>query len=46
MKGKEKKYGEDLRFYSKEKWQLKKQLEALKVSVAYMHMTLQHDYIS
>jgi len=40
MKNKEKKHQEDLRFYSKEKRQLKKELEALKVSVAHMHMTL------
>jgi len=36
MKGKVKKYQEDLRFYSKEKRQLKKELEALKVA-SYKH---------
>jgi hypothetical protein len=39
MKGEVKKYQEDLKFNSKEKRQLKKELEALKASVAYMHMT-------
>jgi hypothetical protein len=35
MKGEVKKYWEDLRFYRTEKRQLKKELETLKVSVAY-----------
>jgi len=39
MKGEVKKYQEDLKFYWKEKRQLKKELEAQKVSVAYIHMT-------
>ena len=46
MKGEVKKHQEDLRFYVKEKWQLKKELEVLKVSVAYMHKTLQYYHIS
>jgi hypothetical protein len=36
VKGEAKKLQDDLTFYSKEK---EKELEALKVSVAYMHMT-------
>ena len=46
MKGKEKKHREDLRFYSKEKRQLKKELAGLKVSVAHMHMTVQYYHMS
>ena len=46
MKGEVKKYGEDLRIYRTEKQQLKKELEALKVSVAYMHTTVQYYHIS
>ena len=40
MKGAVKKFQVDRRCYRKEKRQLKKELEALKVSVAYMHMTV------
>jgi hypothetical protein len=40
LQGEVKKYREDLRFYTKEKRHLKKELEALKVSVAEMHMTV------
>ena len=39
MKGKVNKHQEDSRFYLKEKRLLKKHVEALEVSVAYMHMT-------
>ena len=37
--GEERKHHTDLKFYMREKWQLKKELETLKVSVPYMHMT-------
>ena len=46
MKGKEKKHREDLRFYSREKRQLKKELAGLKVSVPHMHMTVQYYHMS
>lgn len=46
MKGKEKKHQEDLRFYSKEKRQLKKELAGLKVSVPHINITLQNYHIS
>jgi hypothetical protein len=36
----------DVTFFMTEKRQLKKELEALKVSVPYMHLTLQHYHIS
>jgi uncharacterized protein YlxW (UPF0749 family) len=39
QKGEVKKHQEDLRYYWKEKRQLKKELEALNVSVAYVHVT-------
>ena len=47
LKGEEKKSHEDLRFYLKENWQLKKKkMKALKVSVAYMRaITLQYYHI-
>jgi pantothenate synthetase len=45
LNGKEKKQLEDLRVYPKEKQQLKKKLEALKVSVAFMHVTVQYHHI-
>ena len=46
MKGEVKKLQEDLGYYMKEKRRLKKELEALKVSVAYTIMTLQYYHIS
>ncbi len=44
--GEERKHHTDLKFYMTEKRQLKKELETLKVSVPYMHMTLQYYHIS
>ena len=41
-----KKHREELSFYRKEKRQLKKELEALKVSVVQMHMTVLYYHVS
>lgn len=41
-KTEERKNCENLKFYVKEKGELKKELEAVMVSVAYMHVTVQY----
>ena len=46
LKGEERKHHTDLKFYMREKRQLKKELAALKVSVPYLHMTVQYYHIS
>jgi len=46
LKGEERKHHTDMKFYTREKRQLRKELEALKVSVPYMRMTLQYSHIS